>query len=69
MTLARSSPAASAADSRSRQSSSLMRTERCCVPGLFGTWSSMSGVRTAFNVTPLRCTYDNDSVVYVHPAS
>ena len=66
MTLARSSPAASAAASKSPQSSSLMRTERCLVFGWSGTWSSMSGVRTVFNVTPLRCTYTDDSVVYVH---
>ena len=69
ITVPRSEPSPFVAVSKSAQSSSLMRTERCCVPGRLGMPSSLTGVRTEFNVTPLRCTYANDSVVYVHPAS
>ena len=57
ITVPRSEPDEPVAVSRSAQSSSLMRTDRCCVTGLFGTAPSLPGVRTDFNGTSLRCTY------------
>ena len=45
ISFARSVPVAVAAVCRSAQSLSLMRTERCCVPGWFGITPS---VRTGF---------------------
>lgn len=66
MTFARSVPARRVASSASFQSASSMRTERCFVFGLLGTRSSVPGVRTVFNATPLRCTYTQDTLVYVH---
>ncbi len=69
MTVARSESRVPVAASRSAQSSSLTLTDRCCVPGLFGTRPSLPAVRTDFNGTPLRCTYGEGTVVYVHRAS
>lgn len=66
ITVPRSEPSPFVAASMSAQSSSLMRTDRCCVPGRLGMPPSLAGVRTEFNVTPLRCTYTHDSVMYVH---
>ena len=68
MTVPRSEPDEPVAVSRSAQSSSLMRTDRCCVTGLFGTAPSLPGVRTDFNGTSLRCTYTRSTLVYVHRA-
>src|ERR1039458_7703477 len=69
ITVARSDSTALGVFSRSVQSSSLMRTERCCVPGLFGMLPTISGVRTEINATSLRCTYDHATVSYVHQAT
>ena len=62
----RSLPISAVMVPKSAQSSSLNRTMRCLFLGAFGTGSSVPGVRTIFQATPLRCTYTDATVMYVH---
>lgn len=67
MTFARSRPASLAARSRSVQSWSSMRTDRCWVFGASGMGALLAGVYVQIRgYRALRCTYTRDRLVYVH---